>query len=81
MRCQCPSSGLPKQDSPNLEKARADDEEYARMMSRLEELEKEELAAESGNHSDQNEETTDDVDYISYQRPVDNNLLNSEVIF
>ncbi|KAF7822970.1 RNA polymerase II subunit 5-mediating protein-like protein [Senna tora] len=59
-------------------KATADDEEFARMMSRLDELEKEELAAESGNHSDENEETTSDFDEISYQKPIDINLQNSE---
>lgn len=51
------------------------------MMSRMDELEKEEdLAEESGSHSDENEETTADFDDISYQRPIDNNLQSSEVI-
>ncbi|KAE9616882.1 putative prefoldin alpha [Lupinus albus] len=72
-------SGSLKQSAPNFGKTTADDQQYARMMSRLDELEKqEELASESGNHSDQSEETTSDTDDISYQRPTDNNLQSSQ---
>ena len=70
-------SGPLKQDAPDLEKAKPDDE-YARMLSRMDELEKEELAAESGGDNGKNEQTTEDVDDISYQRPVDNEPRNSE---
>lgn len=49
-------------------------------MSRLDELEKEELAAENGNHSDQNVKTTAAFDDIPHQKPTDNNLQNPEVI-
>ncbi|OIW08361.1 hypothetical protein TanjilG_03037 [Lupinus angustifolius] len=72
-------SGPLKQPAPNFGKTTDDDQQYAQIMSRLDELEKqEELAAESGNHSDQNEETTSDTDDISYQRPTDNNLQSSQ---
>ncbi|KAJ1389775.1 Prefoldin alpha-like [Sesbania bispinosa] len=67
-----------KQDAPEFGESTTDNEEYARMMSRLDELEKEELAAESGNHGDLNEETTAGFDDISHQRPIDNNLQNSK---
>lgn len=48
-----------KEDSPSLSeagnlKAEDEDEEYARIMSRLDELEKEELAAEIENRSGEN---------------------------
>ncbi|KAK7258562.1 hypothetical protein RIF29_24142 [Crotalaria pallida] len=66
----------PKQYAP---KSTADNEEYTRLMSRLDELEKEEeLATESGSHSDEDKETTSDTDDIPYQRPIDNNLQNSK---
>ncbi|XP_061360623.1 uncharacterized protein LOC133304589 [Gastrolobium bilobum] len=71
-------SGPPEQDAFNFENAIADDGEYARIVSRLDELEKEELAAESDNQSHQNEEPTADFDGISYQRPIDDNLQNLE---
>ncbi|RDX84742.1 RNA polymerase II subunit 5-mediating protein-like protein [Mucuna pruriens] len=45
-----------------LGSAKADDGEYARMLQRMDELEKEELAAERGNHSDHNDRSTDDFD-------------------
>ncbi|KAK7257423.1 hypothetical protein RIF29_31398 [Crotalaria pallida] len=69
-------SGPPKQHAP---KSTADNEEYTRLMSRLDELEKEEeLAAEGDNHSDEDKETTSDTDDIPYHRPIDNNLQNSK---
>lgn len=60
--------------------ATADDGEYARMLAIMDELEKEELAAESGNHSDQNDESTGDFHDISYREHIDNKLQNSKVI-
>lgn len=51
------------------------------MMSRLDELEEEELAAERDNQDDENEGTISDFDDISCQRPIDNLLQNSEVMF
>lgn len=87
IRCQCLNSGPLKQEVSSFagaetekERATADDEEFARMMSRLDELEKEELAAESGNHSDDNNETTSDFEEISHQRPIDNNVQLLEVM-
>ncbi|KAK7281738.1 hypothetical protein RIF29_09981 [Crotalaria pallida] len=68
--------GPPKQ---HASKSTADNEEYTRLMSRLDELEKEEeLAAEGDNHSDEDKETTSDTDDIPYHRPIDNNLQNSK---
>ncbi|XP_061369991.1 uncharacterized protein LOC133312746 isoform X2 [Gastrolobium bilobum] len=55
-----------KQVAFNFENAMADDGEYARILSRLDELEKEELAAEIDNQSHENEE------------PIDDNLQNLE---
>ncbi|XP_062152704.1 uncharacterized protein LOC133861023 [Alnus glutinosa] len=51
-------SGPPKEDAPRFSEADGakvgvEDEEYARMMSRLDELEKEELEAECGNGNDE----------------------------
>ncbi|KAH1221075.1 RNA polymerase II subunit 5-mediating [Glycine max] len=66
------------QEAPNLGNATADDGEYARMLAIMDELEKEELAAESGNHSDQNDESTGDFHDISYQEHIDNKLQNSK---
>ncbi|XP_054815244.1 uncharacterized protein LOC129315519 isoform X2 [Prosopis cineraria] len=60
--------------------ASADDEEFARIMSRLDELEEQELAAERGKQDDENEGTISNIDEISYQRPIDDNLQNSEDI-
>ncbi|TKY66836.1 RNA polymerase II subunit 5-mediating protein-like [Spatholobus suberectus] len=71
-------SGPQQQDAPNTRNATADDGEYARMLAIMDELEKEELAAESGNHSDQNDVNTADFDEISYQEHIDNNLQNSK---
>ncbi|KAG4967760.1 hypothetical protein JHK87_033411 [Glycine soja] len=70
--------GHPQQEAPNLGNATADDGEYARMLAIMDELEKEELAAESGNHSDQNDESTGDFHDISYQEHIDNKLQNSK---
>jgi len=63
-----------------LGNAAPNDGEYARMLAIMDELEKQELAAESGNHSDENDETTGDFDKMSYQGYIDNNLSNSKVI-
>ncbi|KAG4985872.1 hypothetical protein AAZX31_12G109200 [Glycine max] len=71
-------SGHLQQEAPNLGNATADDGEYARMLAIMDELEKEELAAESGNHSDQNDESTGDFHDISYQEHIDNKLQNSK---
>ncbi|XP_028775266.1 RNA polymerase II subunit 5-mediating protein homolog, partial [Neltuma alba] len=78
-------SGPLKQDVSGFagaekETTSADDEEFTRMMSRLDELEEQELAAERGNHSDENEGTMSDFDEASYQGPIDDNLPNSEDI-
>ncbi|XP_027908947.1 RNA polymerase II subunit 5-mediating protein homolog isoform X1 [Vigna unguiculata] len=67
-----------QQDAPNLGNAAPNDGEYARMLAIMDELEKEELAAESGNQSDENDESTGDVDEMSYQGHIDNNLQNSK---
>ncbi|KAK7404995.1 hypothetical protein VNO78_06106 [Psophocarpus tetragonolobus] len=66
------------QDGPNLGNATVNDGEYARMLAIMDELEKEELAAESGNHSDENDESTGEFDEISYQGHIDNNFQNSK---
>ncbi|RZB75419.1 RNA polymerase II subunit 5-mediating protein-like isoform C [Glycine soja] len=71
-------SGHLQQEAPNLGNATADDGEYARMLAIMDELEKEELAAESGNHSDQNDESTGDFHDISYREHIDNKLQNSK---
>ncbi|KAI9093257.1 hypothetical protein K1719_027271 [Acacia pycnantha] len=78
-------SGPLKQDVSGLagaerETTSVDDDEFARMMARLDELEEEERAAERGNLDDENEGAISDFDEISYQRPIDNNLQNSEDI-
>ncbi|CAJ1978913.1 unnamed protein product [Sphenostylis stenocarpa] len=72
-------SGQPREDGPNLGNAVANDGEYARMLAIMDELEKEELAAESGNHSDENDESTGDFDGMSNQGHIDNNLQNSKL--
>ncbi|MED6218219.1 hypothetical protein PIB30_024858 [Stylosanthes scabra] len=49
------------------------------MLARLDELEKEEeLAAKSGNDNEINEQTTEEVGDVSYQRHVDSKHHNSE---
>ena len=55
------------------------DEEYAQMMLRLDELEKEELAAESGDqhHEDEHNE----ADHLLSQHSGDHVLRSSEVVF
>ena len=70
-----------KQDLPSFSeadkgKAATDDEEYALMMVRLDELEMEELVAKSSNGSDENEK----IDETYYQRPIDDSHQNSEVL-
>ncbi|MED6216076.1 hypothetical protein PIB30_004102 [Stylosanthes scabra] len=72
-------SGPLKQHTSDLEKTEANNEEYTRMVARLDELEKEEeLAAESGNDNEIYEQTTEDVGDISYQRHIDSEPHNSE---
>ncbi|MED6196848.1 hypothetical protein PIB30_051128 [Stylosanthes scabra] len=71
-------SGPLKQHTSDLEKTEADNEEYARIVARMDELEKEELAAESGIDNEKDEQTTEDVGDISYQRPVGSKPHNSE---
>ncbi|KAG2397178.1 uncharacterized protein HKW66_Vig0145860 [Vigna angularis] len=66
------------QDAPHLGNATPNDGEYERMLAIMDELEKEELAAESGNQSDENDESTGDDDEMSYQGHIDNNLQNSK---
>ncbi|XP_057455644.1 uncharacterized protein LOC130746886 [Lotus japonicus] len=58
-------SGPLKQDAPNLGYSTTDDEEYARMMAIMDELEKEELAAESANQGDLNVKTTPNLGYAT----------------
>ncbi|KOM50230.1 hypothetical protein LR48_Vigan08g105700 [Vigna angularis] len=67
-----------QQDAPHLGNATPNDGEYERMLAIMDELEKEELAAESGNQSDENDESTGDDDEMSYQGHIDNNLQNSK---
>ncbi|XP_047158815.1 RNA polymerase II subunit 5-mediating protein homolog [Vigna umbellata] len=71
-------SGKLQQDAPHLGNATPNDGEYERMLAIMDELEKEELAAESGNQSDENDESTGDDDEMSYQGHIDNNLQNSK---
>ncbi|KAL2328193.1 hypothetical protein Fmac_021620 [Flemingia macrophylla] len=71
-------SSSPQQDAPNLRNATDDDGDYARILAKMDELEKQELAAESGNHSDQSDESTADFDEISYRGHIENNLQSSK---
>ncbi|KAM4103907.1 hypothetical protein ACJW30_06G114100 [Castanea mollissima] len=69
-------SGPPREDTPSFSEAdkakvSAEDEEYARIMSRLDELEKEELEAED-------EKNKDDFNKLSDQKSFDTNLRYSE---
>lgn len=74
-----PKSGPSQQDAPNLENATGNDGgEYAHMLAIMDELEKEELAAERANQNDQNDESTADFDELSYQGHVDNTFQNSK---
>ncbi|KAK9285005.1 hypothetical protein L1049_024187 [Liquidambar formosana] len=65
------SSGFSEADNT---KGPVEDEEYARLLSRLDELEKEELAAESANEHDEDEQT----ELFQSQDSVDHNLRSSE---
>lgn len=77
-------SGLPKSDSPSSVKADnievpVEDEQFARMMARLDELEKQELAAESDeDESDEDEHTVKDEDYARMMSRLDE-LENQEL--
>ncbi|KAM3745268.1 hypothetical protein ACB098_06G113500 [Castanea mollissima] len=71
-------SGPPREDTPSFSEAdkakvSAEDEEYARIMSRLDELEKEELEAECGNEIvEENEQVAvDDEDYARLMSRLD----------
>ncbi|KAF3949238.1 hypothetical protein CMV_024870 [Castanea mollissima] len=69
-------SGPPREDTPSFSEAdkakvSVEDEEYARIMSRLDELEKEELEAED-------EKNKDDFNKLSDQKSFDTNLRYSE---
>lgn len=89
--------GLPKQDSSVSEtnNSKDEDEEYARILSRLDELELEELAAESGNwgddgkqskiaeddsESDEDEQAKADFDPFPDQSLFDHNLGHPQVL-
>ncbi|KAL5715457.1 hypothetical protein ACHQM5_017271 [Ranunculus cassubicifolius] len=56
-----PESDFPSSSNETQTKASDDDKEYARIMARLEELEREELAAESANDGDEDESTEADM--------------------
>ena len=62
-------------------KVAAEDEEYARMMLRFDELEKEELAAGSGDEHDEDEHNEADVDHSLSQLSGDHVLGSLEVVF
>lgn len=75
--------GPPKPDSPRFSgedsmKVAAEDEEYARMMLRFDELEKEELAAGSGDEHDEDEHNEADVDHSLSQLSGDHVLGSLE---
>lgn len=75
--------GPPKPDSPRFSgedsmKVTAEDEEYARMMLRFDELEKEELAAGSGDEHDEDEHNEADVDHSLSQLSGDHVLGSLE---
>lgn len=68
----------PMEDAPSCGNDTATKVEYASLLSKMDELEKqEELDAQNG---DSSEETTVDFDHSPYQRPVDNNPQNPEVV-
>lgn len=58
-----------------------EDEEYAQMMLRLDELEKEELAAENGDQRNEDEHNEVDVDHLLSQHSGVHVLGSSEVAF
>lgn len=59
-----------------------DDEEFARMMARMDELEKEECEAESRMaQSDEDEQVEHDLHQFSDQKSLHRNLKFSEVMF
>ena len=71
-------SGPPKEDAPSSSEAdkakvSVEDEEYARIMSKLDELEKEELEAECGNETvEENEQVAvDDEEYARLMSRLD----------
>lgn len=71
--------GLPQSESPSdadNKKVTVDDEEFARMMSRFDELEKEELEAERANNHE-TEQTEDDISDYKTHHPLHQSLRNS----
>ncbi|KAF6155859.1 hypothetical protein GIB67_039190 [Kingdonia uniflora] len=77
-------SGSPKSDmlsssEESIKKIDAEDEEYACIMSRLDELEKEELGAESADESDEVCDTKADLECSTSLHKFDHNLKISEV--
>lgn len=73
--------GLPQSESPSdadNKKVTVDDEEFARMMSRFDELEKEELEAERANNHE-TEQTEDDISDYKTHHPLHQSLRNSAV--
>lgn len=57
-----------------------EDEEYARLMARLDELEKEELAAERVDESDEEDTIPTDFDTFPGKSSFDDNLAHSKVV-
>lgn len=76
-KCELKSGPL-QQDAPNFGSASAPNMDYASVLSIMDKLEKEELAAENDDCGDQNEEATADFGDITYQGLVDNNFHNLE---
>lgn len=70
------------EDVPSVGNDTSKEVDYASFLALMDELEKKEaLAEKNGDDSDQSEKTTDGFDDSPYQRPVDNNPQNIEVIF
>lgn len=81
LRLHVKISGLPQSESPSdadNKKVTVDDEEFARMMSRFDELEKEELEAERANNHE-TEQTEDDISDYKTHHPLHQSLRNSAV--
>lgn len=80
----CVVSELHEQDSSPYEgyegKVSNEDEEYARLMARLDELEKEELAAERVDESDEEDTIPADLDMFPEESPSSHSLTHPKVI-
>lgn len=61
---------------PDNNKTSLEDEEYARLLSRMEELEKEELEAENANEEDEDD---DDIEHQLTQLAENQEMKNLEV--